>query len=173
MVQQETSSPPFCAAGPEVPRGPAVPPSRRRGHGGPERSRQPKSGRVRSAFAGSIRRRRSEAPEADTRKARKRNLSIPGCHTRRPLCPVSVWRPHPGGHLASEPPSALAARSGGCRGRGGDRLCPESPTRQQPRIGRGAGPAAPAPRAGLRPGARRSRASLYVLRAAFLSLHSD
>ena len=45
---------------------------------------------------------------------------------------------------------------------------------QRARCARGpAGPAAPAPRAGLRPGARRSRASFSVLRAAFLSLHSD
>lgn len=172
-AQEGTSSSPFCAAGAEVPRRTAVLPARRIGHAGPARSRQPKSGRVRSSFPGSIRRRRSGSPDADTRKARKRKLSIPGCHTRRPLCPAGVWRSRPRGHLASGPPRALAARSGGCRGRGGDALCPASPTRLRPCIARGAGPAAPAPCARLWPGARRYRASLSVLRAAFLTLHSD
>ncbi|MXQ98273.1 hypothetical protein E5288_WYG020304 [Bos mutus] len=51
-AQEGTSSSPFCAAGAEVPRRTAVLPARRIGHAGPARSRQPKSGRVRSSFPG-------------------------------------------------------------------------------------------------------------------------
>ena len=62
------------------------------------------------------------------------------------------------------PPSARAALSRGCRGRGGDRRCPRSPTRPRPRIDCGAGPAAPAPRPGLRAPASRPRVARGPLR---------
>lgn len=115
-AQAGTSSSPFCAAGAEVPRGTAVLHAGRIGHAGPERSRQPKRGRVRSAFPGSIWRWRSGSPARTLGRRANENSPSPAAA----LAALSALRaggaPTPGGTSPRDrrglwPPGAPSAEA--------------------------------------------------------------